>query len=61
VLAEGMAYVERAPWAVLTPSVGLVLLSALAVSVSSLSRVRRRRPLAELEPAPDPLPVVQQA
>ncbi|MFP5282075.1 MAG: ABC transporter permease subunit, partial [Actinomycetes bacterium] len=37
VLAEGMPYVERAPWAVLTPSVGLVLLSALAVSSSSLS------------------------
>ncbi|GGK38912.1 ABC transporter permease [Deinococcus malanensis] len=40
VLAEGLPYLERAPWAVLTPVVALLLLSVLAVSLSSLSRGR---------------------
>lgn len=35
VLAEGMPYIERAPWAVLIPALALVLLSVLAVSLSS--------------------------
>lgn len=46
VLAEGMPYVERAPWTVLGPVLSLVALSVLAVSASSLSfdgrRSRRR-------------------
>jgi peptide/nickel transport system permease protein len=37
VLAEGTGYVERAPWVVLAPAVALVLVSVLAVSLSSLS------------------------
>jgi peptide/nickel transport system permease protein len=37
VLAEGMPYVERAPWAVLIPTLALALLSVLAVSLASLS------------------------
>lgn len=36
-LAEGLAYVERAPWAVLVPTGVLVLTSVLAVSLSSVS------------------------
>lgn len=43
VLAEGMPYVERAPWAVLAPVASLVALSVLAVSASSLSLPARRR------------------
>ncbi|WP_269173261.1 ABC transporter permease subunit [Modestobacter sp. VKM Ac-2981] len=42
-LAEGMPYVERAPWAVLAPTGALVTASVLAVSLSGLSR-RPRRP-----------------
>lgn len=37
VLAEGMPYLERAPWAVLVPTLALTLLSVLAVSLSNLS------------------------
>ncbi|WP_227875956.1 ABC transporter permease subunit [Kushneria konosiri] len=37
-LAEGIPYLERAPWAVLVPSLALVLMSVLAVSLSSLWR-----------------------
>ncbi|WP_206330888.1 ABC transporter permease subunit [Modestobacter sp. KNN46-3] len=44
-LAEGMPYVERAPWAVLAPTGALVAASVLAVSLSGLSR-RPRRPAA---------------
>ncbi|PRY63030.1 peptide/nickel transport system permease protein [Vreelandella songnenensis] len=36
ILAEGMPYIERAPWAVLIPALALILLSILAVSLSSL-------------------------
>jgi len=43
VLAEGMPYVERAPWAVLAPAASLVALSVLAVAVSSLGGVTRWR------------------
>lgn len=39
VLAEGMPYVERAPWAVLAPAASLVALSVLAVTLSSLGGV----------------------
>ncbi len=35
-LAEGMPYVERAPWTVLAPTGALVLASVLAVSLSGL-------------------------
>lgn len=37
-LAEGIPYLERAPWAVLVPALALVLMSILAVSLSSLWR-----------------------
>jgi len=37
-LAEGMPYVERAPWAVLAPTGALVIASVLAVALSSLPR-----------------------
>ncbi|NIH68723.1 ABC transporter permease subunit [Modestobacter marinus] len=47
-LAEGMPYVERAPWAVLAPTGALVTAAVLAVSLSGLSR-RQRRPAT---PAP---------
>lgn len=40
VLAEGMPYVERAPWTVLGPALSLVLFSVLAVTASSLRRAR---------------------
>ena len=43
VLAEGMPYVERAPWAVLAPAASLVALSVLAVTLSSLGGVTRWR------------------
>lgn len=44
VLAEGMPYIERAPWSVLAPAGALALLSVLAVTMSSLrwkNRVRQ--------------------
>jgi peptide/nickel transport system permease protein len=41
-LAEGMTYVERAPWTVLGPAAALVLASVLAVSLSGLSGAPRR-------------------
>lgn len=44
VLAEGMPYVERAPWVVLAPIGALVAVSVLAVSASALGPLRRRRP-----------------
>ncbi len=44
VLAEGIGYVERAPWAVIAPASALVLTSVLAVAISSLPpRARSRR------------------
>ncbi|WEX85786.1 ABC transporter permease subunit [Sinorhizobium garamanticum] len=43
VLAEGMPYLERAPWAVLIPTLALVLLSVLAVSLSGFVGTFRRR------------------
>ena len=42
VLAEGMPYVERAPWVVLAPIGALVAVSVLAVSASALGPLRRR-------------------
>jgi peptide/nickel transport system permease protein len=44
ILAEGINYVERAPWAVIAPASALVLASILAVSLSS---IRWARPAAE--------------
>ncbi|WP_051196432.1 ABC transporter permease subunit [Jonesia quinghaiensis] len=41
ILAEGIDYVERGPWAVLAPASALVAVSVLAVSLSGLS-IRRR-------------------
>ncbi|MHA2789619.1 ABC transporter permease subunit [Corynebacterium sp. S7] len=41
VLSEGIDYVERAPWAVLAPATALILVSMLAVSLSSLPPRRR--------------------
>ncbi|EHJ93727.1 ABC transporter permease subunit [Vreelandella boliviensis] len=41
ILAEGMPYIERAPWAVLIPALALILLSVLAVSLSSIAGSRR--------------------
>ncbi|WP_258069949.1 ABC transporter permease subunit [Arthrobacter sp. SX1312] len=51
VLAEGMAYVERAPWTVLAPASALILASALAVSTSGLTLppTPRRRTRAAIE------------
>lgn len=43
VLAEGMPYVERAPLVVLVPAGALILLSVLAVSLSSLNFDLRRK------------------
>jgi peptide/nickel transport system permease protein len=40
-LAESLPYVERAPWASLAPALLLLVLAALAVSLSTL-QVRRR-------------------
>ncbi|QEM82278.2 ABC transporter permease subunit [Halomonas binhaiensis] len=37
-LSESMPYLERAPWAVLLPALALVLMSVLAVSLSSMWR-----------------------
>ncbi|MCU5771198.1 ABC transporter permease subunit [Erwiniaceae bacterium BAC15a-03b] len=42
VLAEGMPYVERAPWAVVAPALALILLSVLAVTSASLTERTRR-------------------
>jgi peptide/nickel transport system permease protein len=50
VLAEGINYVERAPWAVAAPAAALVLASVLAVSLASLSWERPQRDSA-VEPA----------
>lgn len=46
VLAEGMPYVERAPWAVLVPAAALAALSVLAVSCANLSLGRISAPAA---------------
>lgn len=43
ILAEGMPYVERAPWAVLTPVLALMLLSVLGVSLAATGAGRRSR------------------
>lgn len=43
VLAEGINYVERAPWAVVAPAAALVLASVLAVSLSSTAWSRAKR------------------
>lgn len=43
ILAEGMAYVERAPWTVFAPASALILASVLAVSASGLSLPTRLR------------------
>ncbi len=47
ILGEGMPYVERAPWAVLAPTLALIALSVLAVSTANLgvraSGTARRR------------------
>ncbi|MBT2513515.1 ABC transporter permease subunit [Arthrobacter sp. ISL-30] len=46
ILAEGMPYVERSPLVVLVAAFALVLLSVLAVSISSVTvHVRRGRPV----------------
>nr|WP_306438955.1 ABC transporter permease subunit [Kocuria sediminis] len=59
-LAEGIGYVERAPWTVLGPAGALVLASVLAVSLSSAERARRvSRPgpgHAAVAPVPGPGP-----
>jgi peptide/nickel transport system permease protein len=44
ILAEGIGYVERAPWAVLAPASALVLASVLAVGLAGIgSRTGRAR------------------
>ncbi|WP_113990697.1 ABC transporter permease subunit, partial [Arthrobacter sp. Hiyo1] len=48
VLAEGINYVERAPWAVAAPASALILASILAVSLSSVTWSR-----SQGDPAPD--------
>ncbi|MCA4134039.1 ABC transporter permease subunit [Arthrobacter sp. M4] len=42
ILAEGINYVERAPWAVAAPAGALILASVLAVSLSSIPWGRRK-------------------
>ncbi|WP_432936754.1 ABC transporter permease subunit [Kribbella sp. CA-253562] len=42
-LAESLPYVERAPWAALAPAVALLVLAALAVSLSTLQTPRGAR------------------
>jgi peptide/nickel transport system permease protein len=42
VLAEGINYVERAPWAVAAPASALILASILAVSLSSMNWTRAK-------------------
>jgi hypothetical protein len=37
VLAEGMPYIERAPWAVLVPVGALIILAVLGVALSNIS------------------------
>lgn len=49
-LAEGIAYVERAPWTTLAPAVALVLVSVIAVAGASL-RMPQRRSAVRREPA----------
>jgi peptide/nickel transport system permease protein len=48
ILAEGVNYVERAPWSVATPASALILASILAVSLSSVTWSR-----SQGDPAPD--------
>ena len=43
VLAEGMPYIERAPWSVLAPAGALALLSVMAVTASNFHTKRLRR------------------
>lgn len=57
ILAEGINYVERAPWTVLAPALALVLASVLAVALAGLGnssqvgrRVRTKRSAASREP-----------
>jgi ABC-type dipeptide/oligopeptide/nickel transport system permease component len=57
VLAEGMPYVERAPWGVLIPAAALALLSVLAVSLSNLSGAVRRKPSGKSQSKLGPLPL----
>ncbi|TNM68189.1 ABC transporter permease subunit, partial [Streptomyces sp. NP160] len=54
VLAEGMPYVERAPWAVLAPAASLVALSVLAVTLSSLGGSSTGVPRWRRTPATSP-------
>ena len=51
ILAEGINYVERAPWAVAAPAAALILASILAVALSSMNWTRVKN-----APEPDPLP-----
>ncbi|MFT4164560.1 MAG: ABC transporter permease subunit [Microlunatus sp.] len=46
ILGEGMPYVERAPWAVLAPTLALIALSILAVSTANLAPRTRNTSLA---------------
>ncbi|MFI7493600.1 ABC transporter permease subunit [Kocuria sp. M4R2S49] len=55
-LAEGIGYVERAPWTVLGPAGALVLASVLAVSLSSADGARRRPRARTGPPAAVPVP-----
>jgi peptide/nickel transport system permease protein len=41
VLAEGMPYIERAPWGVLAPAIALILLAVLAVTLANTTGNRR--------------------
>ncbi|WP_432509538.1 ABC transporter permease subunit, partial [Kineococcus esterisolvens] len=52
VLAEGVPYVERAPWVVLAPAASLVALSVLAVSASALAPAPRGRGRRDRRPTP---------
>lgn len=51
ILAEGINYVERAPWAVVAPASALALAAVLAVGLAGAgTRLRRHRPMASLDP-----------
>jgi ABC-type dipeptide/oligopeptide/nickel transport system permease component len=46
-LSENMPYAERAPWSVLAPAAGLVVVGVLAVLAGALGRGVRRRTVAD--------------
>ncbi|WP_309080693.1 ABC transporter permease subunit [Zhihengliuella sp.] len=56
-LAEGIDYVERAPWTTAAPAVALILISVIAVAAASLQGSNFRWPLAPRRAATSAAPV----